>query len=190
MRVVGGKHRGRTLFAPKGVRTRPTSDRVREALFDILGNGVADATFLDAYAGTGAVGIEAESRGARAVVFIEGNRQALAALRRNLAAAGIEARVVAADASKAFSLLCAEGIAFDFVFLDPPYKDADQSLELAGRYAHSGLLAPAGILVLEHDRRNPLRPRARCFELFDERRYGETVLSFFRRADIKDREGQ
>jgi 16S rRNA (guanine966-N2)-methyltransferase len=179
MRIVGGTHRGRKLIAPKGNETRPTSDLVREALFDILGPAVEGARFLDAYAGTGAVGIEAVSRGAREVVLVENHRKALETIRKNLETTGAEARIITAEASRAFARLAGEGIAFDIVFLDPPYDRAAEALEAAARHVPEGLLAPEGVLILEHGvQHGPATPPG--LELCDKRRYGETGLSFFR----------
>jgi 16S rRNA (guanine966-N2)-methyltransferase len=186
MRIVGGKFRGRIVFSPKGMRTRPTSDKVREALFDILGPAVEGTRFLDAFAGTGAVGIEAASRGAGSVVFIENDREALKVLRRNVEEISPEARVVAAGAERAVPGLCASGGAFDVAFFDPPYENAAEALALAERWAGEGLLADGGIFILEHAWKHPPDTTVRSLVLYDERRYGETVLSFFRKSGPND----
>src|SRR5437867_231202 len=124
MRVIGGTDRGRRLAAPRGFSTRPTAGRVREALFDILGPAVAGMRVLDLFAGTGAIGIEALSRGAARAVFVERGRDALRALRANLAALHLSrdrARVVAGDAVATLPALGRSELPFDLVFLDPPY---------------------------------------------------------------------
>jgi 16S rRNA (guanine(966)-N(2))-methyltransferase RsmD len=181
MRLTGGLDRGRRLIAPRGQRTRPTAAKVREAIFNILGPA-ADGHVLDLYAGTGALGLEALSRGAASAVFVERDHAPLSALRRNIKELGFDDRatVVGADVCSGLRRLAANGSAgrFTWVFLDPPYvKETEGVLaELSG----SGLLAPCAVVVLEHDRRN--RPPESAGNLFltDRREYGDTELSFYR----------
>src|SRR2546427_3812136 len=125
MRIISGTHRGLTLRTLKGANLRPTSEQLRETLFDVLGPRVAGSRFLDAYAGSGAVGLEALSRGAREVVFIENHRPAVELIRKNLAALGIESgcRLMTSPVLDALDRLDEERAAFDFVFLDPPYAE-------------------------------------------------------------------
>ena len=169
MRVVAGTFKGRRLAAPRGTRTRPTADRVREALFSMLGD-VGDARVLDLYAGSGALGIEALSRGAASAVFVERDAQALAAIERNLAAVGVEATVVRQDVLR--FLARADG-AFDLVFCDPPYDSASR---LAGQLADRlpALCAEDARIVTESDKRNPL---VLPFPLLVERAYGDTRIA-------------
>lgn len=169
MRVVAGRFGGRRLTAPRGAATRPTADRVREALFSVLGD-VSGLTVLDLFAGSGALGIEALSRGAGSAVFVERAAPALAALRENLEALGIEAEVHRGDA-RAFARNAArDRRAYDLVFLDPPYREAEQ----IGREAPlAELIAPGGRLVAESDRRAPLPID---LPISFERRYGDTVI--------------
>jgi 16S rRNA (guanine966-N2)-methyltransferase len=172
VRVVAGAHGGRRLVAPPGDTTRPTSDRVREALFSVLGTSVAGARVLDLYAGSGALGIEALSRGAAAAVFVDRSAQAITAIRTNLTALGIEADVRRSQASAALRAASARGEAYDLVFLDPPYRRAAElGRELSE--ALPAVLAPGGRVVSESDRRDPL---ALALHLTDERRYGDTVI--------------
>jgi 16S rRNA (guanine966-N2)-methyltransferase len=169
LRVVAGTFKGRRLSAPRGTRTRPTADRVREALFSMLGD-VGGARVLDLYAGSGALGIEALSRGAEGVVFVERDAQALAAIERNLAAVGVEATVVRQDVMR--FLARADG-AFDLVFCDPPYDSASR---LAGPLADRlpALIAEDARIVTESDKRNPL---VLPFPLLVERAYGDTRIA-------------
>lgn len=177
MRVVGGEHRGRRLSAPGGAATRPTADRVREALFSILGD-VGGLRVLDLFAGSGALGIEALSRGARSAAFVDRARAATDAVRANLAAigAGSEATVARRDALAWLRSAAAEGAAFDLVFCDPPY-------DAAGRLARplSRLLPPVvateARIVTESAQRHPL---ALELPLVDERSYGETLIAIHR----------
>jgi 16S rRNA (guanine966-N2)-methyltransferase len=184
MRIVGGRHRGRRLIAPAGEAVRPTSDRAREALFNILSHGkfatsglpFAGKPVLDAFAGTGALGLEAVSRGAGAAVFIETEREALAALRRNIAALGEEdsAHIVAGDATRPprAVMRCA------VVFLDPPYRSGLAAPALSA-LAAAGWLTDDALAVVEVAAREPL-PAPDGFGLIDERVYGAARLIFLR----------
>jgi 16S rRNA (guanine966-N2)-methyltransferase len=183
MRITGGTHRSRTLRAPRGNRTRPTSDRVREALFGILEarRPIEGARVLDLYGGTGALALEAVSRGAAHATIVESARSALDAIRANVDALGTGARVriVAAPVERAAALI-AEQAPFDLVLVDPPYAlvrtgDAGRALEALVR---SGLLAGDAVLVLEHAGADP-PPRLDALELRASRRYGDTALSFY-----------
>ena len=172
MRVVAGTYGGRRLVAPPGPATRPTSDRVREALFSVLGASVRDARVLDLYAGSGALGIEALSRGAAAAVVVDRAAPASAAVRANLEALGIAADVRRGEARAALRAASARGEAYDLVFLDPPYRhSAGLGRELSE--ALPAVLAAGARVVSESDRRDPL---ALDLPLADERRYGDTVI--------------
>jgi len=182
VRIVGGVLRGRRLAAPKGDATRPTLERVREALFDILQREIAGAAFLDLFAGTGAVGIEAWSRGARPVVFVEERAQAVAALRRNMESLGVTemARVLPLPAARALRLLCAEGFRAEVIFADPPYAEPRWPDLLAG-LGESGLLSPGGLLVVEHALKRPPETPA-GLERGRSYKYGDTGLTVFWRT--------
>lgn len=175
MRIVAGRFGGRALIAPRGRSTRPTSDRVREALFSILGpDAVAGARVLDLFAGSGALAFEALSRGAGSAVFVDASAAAVAAVRRNLAALGIEAEVRRADALVYLERARRDARQYDLVFLDPPYRHASA----LGRELSSALppvLAPAAWVVAESDRRAPLDLDLDLGGL-DERRYGDTLI--------------
>jgi len=187
MRVVGGRHRGRRLVAPGGHAVRPTSDRAREALFNILSHGdfaaagspFADANVLDAFAGTGALGLEALSRGARFATFLERDRAARAALARNITALGESARcaVITADALHPPR---ANGPC-ELAFLDPPY-DEDVAAPALAALAAAGWLAADAVAVVELPARRPFAAPAR-FTIRDERRYGAAKIVFLRFAD-------
>jgi 16S rRNA (guanine966-N2)-methyltransferase len=169
VRVVAGQFKGRRLAAPRGTRTRPTADRVREALFSMLGD-VDGARVLDLYAGSGALGIEALSRGAASAVFVERDPRAVAAIERNLEPLGVEATVARAEALR--WLARAEG-EFDLVFCDPPY---DVASRLAGALAErlAALTPDHARIVTESDKRNPLELP---FPLLTERSYGDTRIA-------------
>jgi 16S rRNA (guanine966-N2)-methyltransferase len=178
MRLTGGLDRGRRLFVPRGSRTRPTASKVREAIFNIL--GPPPGRVLDLYAGSGALGLEALSRGAPAAVFVERDGAALGALRRNLREAGLEGRgtILGADVCSALRRLAAANDRFSWVFLDPPYvkETAGVLAELCG----SALLTACAVVIVEHDRRNEPPASVGCLFLTDRRQYGDTELSFYR----------
>ena len=177
MRVVAGELKGRRLVAPKGLTVRPTSDRVKEALFSMLGS-LEDRAVLDLYAGTGALGIEAISRGASSCAFVEKASDALAALRENLRALAIEDRVkvLAIGVERASKVLLPLG-PFDRVLVDPPYADVGRSVEALATFAANGVLAPTAVMVVEHASRD--NPTNDALELLERRGYGDTTLSFF-----------
>jgi 16S rRNA (guanine966-N2)-methyltransferase len=172
MRVIAGRWGGRRLQAPPGDATRPTSDRVREALFSVLGDRVDGARVLDLFAGSGALGLEALSRGAAEATFVDSAPAAIRSLKANLTALGAEAEVRRADARRFLRAASTDGRYYDLVFLDPPYR-------LAGRLgseltaALEPLLAPGAAVVAESDRRAPLDLD---LPLIDERRYGDTLI--------------
>jgi 16S rRNA (guanine966-N2)-methyltransferase len=173
VRVVAGEFGGRRLRMPKGAATRPTADRVREALFSMLGD-LSGARVLDLYAGSGALGIEALSRGADSAVFVERDRSAASVIERNLADLGLEQRVIADDALR--FLARGQGV-FDVVFCDPPY---DSGPRIAGTLAERlpALLADNARIVTESDKRNPLEL---SFPLVRERSYGDTRIAIHAR---------
>jgi 16S rRNA (guanine966-N2)-methyltransferase len=172
MRVIAGQWGGRRLQAPPGDATRPTSDRVREALFSILGDHVDGARVLDLFAGSGALGIEALSRGAAHATFVDSAPAAIRSLTANLSALGADAEVRRADARRFLGAASANGRHYDLVFLDPPYRLAGR---LGGELAAAlpAVLAPGAMVVTESDRRAPLELE---LELIDERRYGDTLI--------------
>ena len=179
MRVIAGRFGGRRLQAPKGrAVTRPTSDRVREAVFSMLG-AVEDQEVLDLFAGTGALGIEALSRGARRAVFVERDGAALAALRVNLEGLGLQASEAEVRRGEALSALRSarkHSETYDLVLIDPPYRRAS---ELGGELALAleSLLEPQARVVVESDRRAPLELP---WEIEKERRYGDTTITIHR----------
>jgi 16S rRNA (guanine966-N2)-methyltransferase len=173
VRVIAGRFGGRSLLAPRGRATRPTSDRVREALFSILGaDAVQDARVLDLFAGSGALGIEALSRGASHVAFVDSAGAAIAALRRNLDALAAEAEVRRQDALVYLRSASRDARLYDLVFLDPPYRHA-RALGPELSTALGPVLAPDARVVAESDRRAPLELD---LTLLDERRYGDTLI--------------
>lgn len=184
MRITGGTHRGRKLAPLKeaGKSIRPTSDRVREALFNILGNRVAQAKVLDLFAGTGAFGIEALSRGADFSVFIDQSRAAEQLIRTNLLTCFTQPRALIIKGSlpspTPFAKLVAklpQHTGFDLVFLDPPYKKklAEQTVQVVEQIQ---LLAPEALVIIEEHSSVHLADQIGSLRLIDQRKYGETGL--------------
>jgi 16S rRNA (guanine966-N2)-methyltransferase len=180
MRIIAGRLRGRKLQTFKGSDVRPTADRVREALFNILGRELADATVLDLFAGTGALGIEALSRGAKETVFVDNSARSLVVLKKNLerCALGHCSRLIQWDISRNLACLKAYPETFDMVFLDPPYNRGLVSTALRHLEA-SGCLAPGAVLAAEHETGMAIEIESSRFACTDNRRYGRTALSFF-----------
>ncbi|HEY2160010.1 MAG TPA: 16S rRNA (guanine(966)-N(2))-methyltransferase RsmD [Solirubrobacteraceae bacterium] len=174
MRVVAGRFGGRTIVAPRGRATRPTPERVREALFSILGS-VEQARVLDLFAGSGALGIEALSRGAAEVTLVDSAPAAVAAIRTNLQALGADAQVHRRSVLAFLDSARLRARQYDLVLLDPPYRQASGlGPELSA--ALGPVLAPAARVVAESDRRAPLELE---LDLLDERRYGDTLIRIY-----------
>lgn len=182
MRVIGGHDRGRRLKVPKGRDLRPTSARVKEALFDILPHDLSGAKVLDLFAGTGNVTIEALSRGAAEAILVDASKQAGNAIRENLRRFRLAARtkVWIVAVTRAVKLLARRGETFDVIFLDPPYEHGWVATTIKA-VAEGALLRRSGVLIAEHSQREELQPRYGALVLVDQRRYGSTRLSFFKR---------
>lgn len=184
MRITGGAARGVPLLAPKIGRLRPTSDKVRGAIFQVLGPRVAEATVLDLYAGTGALGIEALSRGAARADFVERDARLCQAIRQNLAATGFEGQghVHRAPVEQAVGFLESQ---YDLVLLDPPYGliEVPQVMEALGR---PGLLAQGAVVVLEHSSRIAASEKYGKLQRNAQRRYGDTMVSLYVLAAEED----
>lgn len=184
MRVVGGRLKGRRLFSSRAASLRPTTDKVREAVFDILASRLRleGLRVLDLFAGTGAMGIEAMSRGASGAVFVEKDRSAVSVIRKNLEVTRLaeSAVVINRDASGAIRALTAKGERFSLVFMDAPY-DTPLTAGTIEELATSSILGPGAIIVAETSKRTEL-DATEGLELTDKRRYGDTALWFFTAA--------
>jgi 16S rRNA (guanine(966)-N(2))-methyltransferase RsmD len=180
MRVIGGKYRGRRLSAPAGLEVRPTSDRLRETLFNILAPRIEGSLFLDLCAGTGAVGIEALSRGALGAVFIDRSRRSAAAIEANLKTAGIKegAVVKVRDAESALKRLAEDSMKFDIVFFDPPYSSDIYSrvMRLLGGLP---ILSDDAIVIVEHRAKSRPEPVYERLSLYREVKQGDSALAFY-----------
>ncbi len=176
MRVTGGTGRGRRLKVPAGSGVRPTSDKVKQALFNILGQKTTNSLFLDLYAGAGGIGIEALSRGAERVVFVDASRESVNAVKRNIEQTGFgdRATVIQSDVER---FLKRPSGPYDIVFLDPPY--AVEPAPLLQLVASAGILKPDTVVVDEHFKKQPSPEGAGALKLVREARYGDTVLAFY-----------
>lgn len=194
MRVIAGQYRSRRLQTLRGTPLRPSSDRLRETLFNILGIAVEGSIFVDLFAGSGAVGIEALSRGARGAVFVENHAAGAALIARNLASLGIpvaaqvasgktfagSAEILRMDAMDALERLAKAGVHIDFVYLDPPYADTRVYQEILEFLGESDLLGRGGSVIAEHRRKNDLPAIAGHLERARVVEQGDTALSFYK----------
>lgn len=194
MRVIAGTYRSRKLRTLHGMALRPTSDRLRETLFSVIGPEIRDSVFIDLFAGSGAVGIEALSRGAQRATFAEKHRAAAAQLRANLESLGISvlrpgdhpdrafcgtAEIFVRDACSVVDLLAARGTKADFVFVDPPYADSAAYRDIMEQLGESPLMAPGSRLIVEHERRRELPVVVEQLERVRVIEQGSTTLSFY-----------
>jgi len=182
MRIIAGTYRGLSLKTLKGGKLRPTSEQLRETLFDVLGPGIVDSTFLDAYAGSGAVGLEALSRGAREVVFVEHHRPAIGIIRKNLDSLKIESgyEILTCTVLTALERLALEGARFDYVFLDPPYDEIREYHHALRQLARSEIILPLSLVIAEHSRHIRLEEEYGALHQFRLLRHGDAQLAFYR----------
>jgi 16S rRNA (guanine(966)-N(2))-methyltransferase RsmD len=177
MKIISGTLRGRNLKAPRGLTTRPVLSGVREALFNVLG-GMDGARVLDLFAGTGAIGIEALSRGAKSAVFVDSGAEQCAVIRDNLDALGVQGEVIRSDVPRALERFAKTGRTFDFIFADPPYEQglSQAALEfVCGR----GLLSPHGVMAVTVRKSEDLPGQTGTCERIFDRRYGDTRLAIY-----------
>ena len=182
VRITGGHFRGRILVTPKAIRA--TEGKVRQALFNILGDAVDGARVLDGFAGSGALGFEALSRGAGFVAFIEADTEAALSIRDNLARLGVEGerdrwRLLHLDIERGMRQLASAETPFDLIFLDPPYR-SDEGKKALNAVVECAILADAGLLIIEHHQRTVLPASHGPLGAWKRHRYGDTVLSFYR----------
>ncbi len=185
MRVIAGLAGGLKLYTRRGEKTRPTSDKVKGALFNIIGPNISEKRFLDLFAGSGAIGIEALSRGATLSVFVDEDAVCIDNIRRNLKATVFmeKGKVLKYDVIKALGYLFREGQSFDYIFLDPPYK-AEVITKVLEVLKEKPLLAKKGCIIIEHHIKNAGWVSA-GFELSRQKFYGDTVLSFLREQEVE-----
>jgi len=183
MRIIAGRHKGRKLTSLPGKTTRPTSGKVREAIFSIVADRIEDAAVIDLFAGTGAFGLEAISRGASHAVFVDSDRKGIEIIRKNVAACGEHDRstVLLADASGGLRRLSLSGGEFDLVFMDPPYNR--QAIRPAlEELAASGILSKGAVIAIEHDKNETIPEDIAGIGITDRRKYGKTLVTFMKRV--------
>jgi len=179
MRITPGKYKGRQIKTPSGIR--PTQDKVRKAMFDILGD-IEGLSFLELFAGSGAVGFEAVSRGVKDLTLVEYNRACLLALGKNIESLKAQAcEIIPKEADEAIRLLCRNKARFDIIFLDPPYRKdlVKKTLQTLSAY---DILAPDGLIIVQHFKKDNLPDAPGDLALFRQARYGDTLLSFYRKG--------
>lgn len=179
MRIIGGEHRGRKIKQPESGATRPTKDRVREAVFNMIAEKVPGARVLDIFAGSGAYGLEALSRGASGAVFVEKDREAIRVISENIAALGVDdrAKVVAKEVSEALEILKKEE-GFDLVFSDPPYGQGMAKNILIMIYQYD-IVIPSGTVIIEHHKDESLPEREGPLSIYKQKTYGDICISVF-----------
>jgi len=183
VRVIAGKFKGRKLIALRGNRVRPTPDRVKESLFSILRDQIQDANFLDLCAGSGNIGIEALSRGASSVTFVDYSSKSLALIKQNLAKCNLDPKspqvtIIRKSAKQAINLLAEKGKKFDIIYFDPPY-DSDIYVEILHEIDNKRIFADEGLIIVEHSHDKILLDSIGRLSLKDTREYGNTKLSFY-----------
>ena len=185
MRIVAGKNKGNILKSPKDLSVRPTSEKVREALFDILGTSVNKTCFLDLFAGTGAVGIEALSRGANKVIFIEKELKCIKIIKENLEKTGNSQNAVVykIDFLSGLRLLAKKNYLLDYIFLDPPYDRGQINTSLL-EISELSILREDGLIIAQHYKKEKVMDNIKKLRLFNQRKYGECFLSFYEYVNI------
>ncbi|MDD5108813.1 MAG: 16S rRNA (guanine(966)-N(2))-methyltransferase RsmD [Candidatus Omnitrophica bacterium] len=180
MRITTGKYRNFKIYMPRGIR--PTQDKVRKAVFDILGD-ISGLTFLELYAGSGAVGLEALSRGISALTMVESNRDSILAIKKNLALLRVpDCNLYHLEAEKGVKLLARDKKFFDIIFIDPPYH-LDMAKKILQTLEGYDILAPHGLIVAQHFKSELLPIENSIFSLIKEAKYGDTWLSIFRKKE-------
>ncbi len=187
MRVIAGKYKSRQLVAPPGIQTRPTSDRLRETLFNVVAAGIQGSVWLDLFAGSGAIGIEALSRGACSVYFVESAAAAARTIRKNLHTLRVDegAEVLERDVATGLRILDSQAVTCDFVFLDPPYRKMGDYEQVLGFLSQSRLLNAGSLVIAEHDKH--FDPGNEFGSLRRQRtlRQSDAVLSFYSVAPLQ-----
>ena len=181
MRVISGKVRGLKLNAPKNQDVRPTTDRVKENLFNMISSYIMDSNILDLFAGTGSLGIECLSRGAKNCVFVDISKESIAIVKSNIKKARVEneSLVLNLDFKDAVSRLQSQKNKFDVIFMDPPYYK-EMFVDALEKIDNANLLDEDGIIVVEHDTKDILPDKVNRLEKTKDKKYGNTTLTFYK----------
>jgi 16S rRNA (guanine(966)-N(2))-methyltransferase RsmD len=191
VRIIAGTAKGRTLKLPKSDAVRPTADRVKETIFNVLGQWLDGETVLDLYAGAGGLGLEALSRGAGRAVFVERDKTVMATLAENIRALGFEAQATTLfkPVDRAVRWLAGQGQTFSLVFSDPPYAD-EAAASVLEELENGGFVSEGGRVVIEHAKREDPPEKVGSFERTDQRKFGDTVVTFYVRRGSSTSEGE
>lgn len=181
MRIIGGTYRGRKLFPPKDYEIRPTGDRVKEALFNILQMRIRGAEFLDVFAGSGAIGIEAISRGANST-FLESSNEAVKLIKQNLSLISSTARVIHGNSVDSIPMLYKQGARFDIIYIDPPYKSGLDTIVLQMLLKYP-IINNNALIIVEHNCTRDITQDLKGYLVKDSRKYKDTCLTFLERLD-------
>ncbi len=186
LRVISGEKKGRRLKAPKGMETRPTEDRIKENLFNILYPLKAEAIILDLFSGSGGIGIEFLSRGAKIAYFIDKSISSIETIKDNLSSTGLTEKsvVMKNDAKSALNYFMSNGIKFDYIYMDPPFKDYDLLLKAVELVSEYKLLREEGRLIIEHESNLDLEKQISTLQSYGSRKYGSKTLSFFTNKEV------
>ena len=186
MRVISGTRKGHKLLSPKGIDIRPTEDRLKESLFNIISPLKDEAIVLDLFAGTGSIGIEFLSRGLKIAYFVDKSRESIKYINKNLSHTKLsdKAVVLNLDAKKALVLLKNDKLSFDYIYLDPPFADLNLFNVIISIIESLDLLSKNGLLIIEHDERVALKDNCLKLIKIDERRYGKNLLTFYKYKEV------
>ncbi len=184
MRVISGISKGHRLKAPKGMNVRPTEDRIKESLFNIIGPIDNNSVILDLFGGSGSIGIEFLSRGAKECYFVDISTASIATIKENLIHTKLidKAKILKKDGVRAIDYFKKEGVYFDYIYLDPPFRHNDLLLNVIESIDNNLILSPKGILIIEHEKELVLDDNLFGFEKIDYRKYGSKSVTFFKKT--------
>lgn len=187
MRVISGERKGHNLVAPKGRNVRPTEDRVKESLFNIISPIVPGSIILDLFAGTGSIGIEFLSRGASFGFFVDKSVDSITSIKRNLEHTKYEGKseILNLDAKIAIKRLSSRSIAFDYIYIDPPFDQTDLFHDVLELVSDEKILKPYGIVIVEHDKKLILRDEYNRMVKYDERSYGTKLMTYYKLEEVQ-----
>lgn len=188
MRVISGERKGRKLKAPKGNETRPTEDRIKESLFNILRPLKENAVILDLFSGSGAIGIEFLSRGSKIAYFVDISNNSILTIKDNLSSTNFISKsiIINKDSLRALNSFKVSNLKFDYIYLDPPFKDIELLLNTLKTIYTSGLLSKDGVIIIEHEKVLILDDVIHDFHKYDFRNYGSKSLSFYRDSEVEE----
>lgn len=191
MRVITGTAKGKKLIPPKDERVRPTSDRVKQSLFNIIDPLIKNSVFIDCFSGSGAIGIEALSRGAKEVYFIDNNRDSIQLIQRNLELTQLQdkGKILQMDVETAITSIANNKVFADIIFMDPPYK-LDIITQLVMKISRNRILSEAGIIIAEHDKSYLPDKVILDYAIYDARTYGTTVMTYYQKSTLDTNNSQ